>query len=119
METESALAAIRSLRLRKDEDGSILAIPLRKRLKGSFLFWYSKCVLGIYYAAPTRHSTTTLRQWWEKQIHTTIVDRFPADYDGQILFKATRLEDIPTPFFRKGATPCLEPASPYLSLDDL
>ena len=101
---EKDLAKVKRLRLRRDEDGSIIAVTIARKLRGNFLYYHGPDVLGVYYKAETARRTHFLRQWWLQHIDAPIVEEYPADFDGLILFSTRKSLAIPAPFFRKGST---------------
>lgn len=102
METEQALQSVPKLRRKRSEDGSNIAVTVKKKLKKCHLYFHGPGKLGIYWEGwkgCTQRQEQTVRRYWLKKIPPgSLIEELPGDFDGIILFKATVPSDIPDDF---------------------
>lgn len=101
LESEDDLKEVLGLRWKLDEDRSVIATTIRRRLAKDHLYLHGPGKLGIYYEARTRQAATGRRDWWIRQFPPgrLLLER-RGDLDGCLVFRVDGQEEIPGVFLR-------------------
>jgi hypothetical protein len=99
VENEEEFLKIPRLRIVNAADGTPIAKLVSHKRCLDHLFFHGPGVLGIYYEYATVRAATSARNFWRFRCGRRFVKEFRGEQDGIILFRITRLGDIPREFF--------------------
>ena len=100
MMEDQAFRNIPSLRWHRAEDGLTVATCRPQRIAKDELYFHGPGKLGIHWFADTPRSATARRIWWKSKLRR-VLEEFPGDLEGIIIFEARDGSEIPREFFRQ------------------
>lgn len=82
--TEKDFKRIPRLRWKTSEDGSPIAVTIKKKLRKDFLCFWGPGQLAIYYTRETRRQATAALEFWLKKCPQART--LSGDFDGFVFF---------------------------------